>query len=73
MVALEVSESGLLLEVKKSGLALVNFDKTVVFTELTVEGIKREFSKLHPVNPSVNTGVGAKFANGDFCLIAQEK
>jgi hypothetical protein len=64
---LEVEKSSLMLEVKGSSMV-----QEVSFTEVTSEDVKREYSELGPVNPSFKACVGAKFANGDFCLIAQE-
>jgi hypothetical protein len=73
MATLEVSTSSLLLEVKESSMVILHFKETeVTFTELTNEDIKREFSRLRPVNPKVKACVGAKFSNGDFCLVGQE-
>jgi hypothetical protein len=47
-------------------------DESVVFTELTQDDVKREFARLHPVNPQFQFCVGAKFSNQDFCLIFEE-
>jgi hypothetical protein len=69
---LEVSKSSLLLEVKESSMTIVHFDEGAVFTELTQDDVKREFARLHPVNPKFQSCVGAKFSNQDFCLIFEE-
>ena len=70
---LEISKSSLLLEVKESSITTLRFDESVVFTELTQEDVKREFARLHPINPKFQSCVGAKFANQDFCLIFAER